>query len=223
MLHHTSNMNPTQHSSLTNASENMHATSPRKFSLNLTSPTNNTIINNNNTTTATSSPTITSNNNNNNNISTKEHLDMNYKILMQQQLLYNQSQTTHQSPLRHHNFNLNQQQDPPQLITSNNNNNNNNSNLIFPMSPPPQHINVGSFYALPQPYYYLSNAVASNSFHAPIYHDSFKQSRSNSFHLGNQQPLGGINEHSISTVLPQRTKLIVSTNTNNCLFGRVAD
>ena len=188
-------MNPTpHHSSLTNASDNIHTTSPRKFSLNLTSPTNNTVI--------------TTNSNSNHNISTKEHLDMNYKILMQQQQhFYNQSQALH-SPLHHqnHNFNTNPQNDSPPLI----NNSNNNANMIFPMSPPPQHVSVGSFYALPQPYYYLSNSVASNSFHVPIYQDNLKQTRSNSFHHANQQPLSGIKEHSVNIVLPQRTKLIVT-------------
>jgi hypothetical protein len=182
MLHYT-NMNPTQHSSLTNASENLHPPTPRKFSLNLISPTNNI---------------------NNGTISTKEHLDMNY-ILMQQQLNFNHSQTIH-SPLHQHNFALNQP-DSPQLI------HNNNNNLIFPMSPPPQlHVGASSFYALPQPYYYLSNAVTSSSFHTPVYHDTNnKQTRSNSFQHGNQKPLGAINEYAINgTVLPQHTKLIVS-------------
>ncbi len=195
-------MNPAQHSSLTNASENMHPPAPRKFSLNIISPTNNI-----------------SNNNNNNNctISTKEHLDMNY-ILMQQQLNFNHSQTIH-SPLHQHNFALNQP-DSPQLI------HNNNNSLIFPMSPPPQlHVSASSFYALPQPYYYLSNAVTSSSFHTPAYHDtSNKQTRSNSFQHGNQKTLGAINEYAINgTVLPQQTKLIVSLKVAKFLFPLIAN
>ena len=114
--------------------------------------------------------------------SPKENLDINYKILMQQQqqrVLQSQIHSQLQQQ-----YSLNQDS----LFKTNTNN-----NLIFPMSPPPtsqQSINMNSFYSLPAPAYYQNT---NNSYNPNLYNDSYKQTRSGSIRVVNN-PLVGINE-----------------------------